>query len=126
MSDDRLRPSPELRFDASSQVFDLPVELASLRSEGPSKHGHRQKTLFKHAGRTIALFAMDAGAGLPEHHAAGPVSIQVVEGTLVVTIDGQPQTLEPGQVMVLATNLRHAVRADAAAAFLLQISLAPS
>ena len=124
MSDDRLRPSPELRFDASSQVFDLPGELASLRSEGPSKHGHRQKTLFKHAGRTIALFALDAGAGLPEHQAAGTVSIQMVEGAMVITIDGQARTLGLGQVMVLAPNLRHAVHADAPAAFLLQISLA--
>lgn len=126
MSDDRLRPSPESRFDGPSQVFDIAAELASLRAEGRSKHGHRQKTLHKLEGRTIALFALDPGAGLPEHHAAGTVSIQPVEGELVVTIDGQPRTLSPGQVLVLAPRLRHAVRADGSAAFLLQISLSPS
>lgn len=124
MSDERLRPNPESRFEPSAHLFDLPAELAALRSEGPAKHGHRQKTLLKLGGRTIALFSLDAGAGLPDHQTAGTVTIQPVEGEIVVTIDGRSHTLGPHQVQVLAPNVRHAVRAERPAAFVLQVSLA--
>lgn len=121
---EHLRPAPESRFEASSLVFDLSAEVAAIRAEGPTPHDHRQKTLYKRGNRTIALFAFDAGASLPEHRTAGTVTIQPVEGEIAVMADGRSHRLCVGQVLVLAPAVRHDVRAERSASFLLQVSLA--
>lgn len=124
MSDDRARQPPSERFDSPCLMFDLQAEAAAIRQEAtPARQGHRQKALYKHAGRTIALFVMEAGAMLPEHAAAGTVSIQVIEGELSLDLAGRDQALRPGQVLVLQPGTRHDVRATTSAVFLLQISL---
>ncbi|TVQ75635.1 MAG: hypothetical protein EA380_10330 [Phycisphaeraceae bacterium] len=118
------REPPAERFAVDSMTLDFRSELAALRAETtPAAHGRRQKTLFKHAGRTIALFVMDAGAALQEHDAAGTVTIQPVEGELIATVQGKEQRLRTGQILVLQPRVRHSIRADAPSAFLLQISL---
>ena len=72
----------------------------------------------------MALFAFDPGGALAEHSAKGTVTIEVIEGELLVTIGGDEMALRPGQLMVIAPKVRHAVSANAAAGFLLQVSLA--
>ncbi len=136
MTPDRLRQHPAERFATNCLLFDLGAEIAALRAEPsdaqaarasdqpqPPHHGHRQKTLYKHAGRTIALFIMSPGASLPEHAADGAVSIQTLEGELALQVDGAEQRVGPGAMLILAPGVRHDVRATTAAAFLLQISL---
>ena len=127
MSDERLREAPAQRFDASHLSFDLRAELADLLSEPTeAKHGHRQKTLFKYHARTIALFALDAGAELREHSTSGTITIEPIEGDLIVTVEGDERPLRAGQLLVLAPDTPHAVRAVTTAAFVLQISLSLS
>ena len=90
MNEDRLRPAPAERFDADHLLLDLHAEVSALQSEqSPSRHGHRQKTLFKHSGRTVALFVLDAGANLAEHAADGTVTVEVIQGDLEVTASGE-------------------------------------
>lgn len=126
MSDDRARVAPSERFAVDHLVFDLAAEVAALESEAtPKQHGHRQKTLFKSAGRTVALFVLDAGAGLAEHAASGVVTVQAIEGDLNVTASGTKHRLRSGMLLVMAPGVRHDVRAEARAVFLLQVSLAP-
>lgn len=124
MSDERERQAPAERFAADALVFDLRAEIAALRAEqGPARHGHRQKTLYKHAGRTVALFVMEAGAHLPEHAADGLVTVQAVEGQIDVGAAGDTRALRAGMMLVLAPGVRHDVRATAGAAFLLHVAL---
>ncbi len=124
MPDERLREPPHQRFDAPSLTFHIPSALAELRAEnGTAINGHRQKTLYKNAGRTIALFAMAPGGELPDHSASGTVSIEAVEGELTVTVDGTEQALGHGELVVMPPNTRHAVRSASESAFLLQVSL---
>lgn len=124
MSTDRERQPPSERFAVESMTLDLQAEAASLRAEStPSKHGHRQKSLFKNGGRTVALFVMEAGASLPEHAAAGTVTVQPIEGEFEVVVEGKEQRLVPGQVLVMPPRVRHSVEAITASAFLLQVSL---
>ncbi|HMN41278.1 MAG TPA: cupin domain-containing protein [Phycisphaerales bacterium] len=124
MSPDRIREAPTDRFDAPALTFDMKAQAAALRAEPtPARHGHRQKTLYKHGGRSIALFVMDPGAALAEHAAAGTVSIQAVEGELMVSVGGADQRLDPGHLLVMAPGTRHAVRAAGPSVFLLQVSL---
>lgn len=124
MTDNRPRVPPAERFEPDHLVFDLHAEAAALESEStPNRHGHRQKTLFKRGGRTVALFVLDAGAVLAEHAAAGTVSIQAIEGDLDITAGGRPHRLGPGGLLVMAPGVRHGVRAGSRAVFLLQVSL---
>jgi quercetin dioxygenase-like cupin family protein len=126
MSDDRTRPAPADRFAPEHLVFDLHAEVAALEAEPAPGRGHRQKALYKNSGRTVALFLLDAGATLAEHSAAGPVTIQAIEGELQVTAAGASHRLHPGMLLVMAPGVRHDVRAQSRAVFLLQVSLAPT
>jgi len=124
MTDERPREAPAERFDAPCLAFDLHEEASAIRAEPTPAHaGHRQKTLYKHKGRTIGLFVMEAGATLPEHAAAGVVSIQSIEGEIVTTVQGEEHRLGPGQMLTMPPRMRHAVHAPAASVFLLQVSL---
>ena len=127
MSDERSRAAPSERFAAEHLALDLHAEAAALEAEPtPKKHGHRQKTLFKNSGRTVALFILDAGASLAEHATSGIVTVQAIEGELEVTAGGTEGTgyhLRPGMLLVMAPGVRHDVRAASRAVFLLQVSL---
>jgi len=124
MSDERPREAPSERFDARCLAFDLHGEARAIREEPtPARSGHRQKTLYKLKGRTIALFVMEAGSTLPEHAAAGVVSIQSIEGEIVTTVQGQEHRLRPGQMLTMPPGVRHAVHAIGPSVFLLQVSL---
>jgi|GEM_PF-199769 len=125
MNEERLRQPPSDRFAADWLAFDLHAESAALRAEStPAHHGHRQKTLYKDAGRTVALFVMEAGAGFPEHATNGIVTVQVIEGGLSMTVAGVPQQLDAGALLVISPGIRHDVRASSPAVFVLQVSLA--
>ncbi len=126
MNEHRVRQAPAQRFDVDSMVIDLPREIAALRSEPtPAQHGHRQKVLYKHGNCTVALFAMDAGSALPEHAAAGVVTIQPLEGDLRIAVNGVSHHMKAGTQLILAPGVQHDVQADSPAAFLLHVSLEP-
>lgn len=122
MTESRTRQAPAERFDAPMLSFDLASELRTLRAEPtPTRGGHRQKTLCKHGGFTVALFDLEPGGALSDHSTKGAVSIQGVEGELVVSADGQERRVGPGALVVFAPGVTHAVRAEHAAAFLLHV-----
>jgi len=124
MTDHRPRQPPAERFAQESLLLDLHAEIAALRAEHiPTKHGQRQKTLYKHAAWTIALFVMEPDAMLPEHATVGMVSVQPLEGELSMTVGGVSRRLNPGNFFVMSPGVRHDVRAVTAAVFLLQVSL---
>lgn len=124
MSENRVRAAPSDRFEAPFLEFDLAAEAAGLRAEPvPARQGHRQKTLFKHGARTIALFVMNRGSTLPEHAADGTVSVQVTDGVIRVVIEGNERRLSAGRLVVFRPGLPHSVTAETDAVFLLQVSL---
>jgi len=129
MADDksgRLRRHPEERFRAPQHEIDLEQAAAELAAEPvAAPHRHRQKTLYRHAGLTLALFLFDEGAGLAEHKADGVVTIQVLQGRLKVSSEGQDHHLSPGQLLVLAPGVRHDVFAEQSSRTLLTVSREP-
>lgn len=109
----RLRPHPQDRFSAPQINVNLSEVVARLRSEpSAGENGHRQETLYKSAGSTIALFAFDHFTQLSEHKAAGVVNIQVLRGRFKITADGTVHELETGQMLILAPKIPHAVAAE--------------
>jgi quercetin dioxygenase-like cupin family protein len=60
---------------------------------------------------SIAHVILDAGALLPEHSHVNEQVVNVIEGELELTINGEPRVLKPGVVEVLPPNVPHGGRA---------------
>ena len=90
----------------------------------PSAAGITSRTLLKTSGGKSVLFAFDAGQELTEHTNPNHALIQVLSGSIHMTLAGRPETLRPGQLLHMPPQLPHAVRADEPATFLLTL-LAP-
>lgn len=122
--DQRLRPHPEARFASPQLMIDLGAVAERLRGEpGTGERGHRQETLYRGQGVTIALFAFDRFTHLPEHKAYGVVSMQALRGHLKITVEDQTHELQAGQMLVLAPGIRHAVAAEDESELLVTVHL---
>lgn len=123
----RLREHPEPRFAGDQHVLDLPAEIARLRQESPAgEEGHRQKTLYKHAGTTLALFLFERLTHLPPHRTNGIVVVQVLHGSLQLTAGDQVHTLRAGGMLVLAPQIEHQLVAYEESGMLLTVVLDPA
>ena len=118
----RGREHPTARFAAPQHEIDLRAVTGELGGTA-ARRGQRQRTLYHHGRLTIALFTFDAGAGLPDHVAAGVVTINVLDGRLRVKSGGVDHDLRAGKILVLAPGVRHDVLAEEASTMLLQVYL---
>jgi quercetin dioxygenase-like cupin family protein len=64
-----------------------------------------------------------AGKSLPPHKTAGEITVQCIEGSLDVTVDGKSHVLEPGQLLYLAGHVVHGVTALEDASALVTVAL---
>ena len=91
-----------------------------------TEHGIASRVLAKNGGGNITLFAFDKGQALSEHSAPFDAIVMVVEGRLLLTIDGQPVTAKPGEIVRMPANIPHAVDAPEPAKMLLVMLREPS
>lgn len=61
---------------------------------------------------TITLFAFDEGEGLSEHSAPFDAMVQVIDGTLKLTIAKEEYTLNKGDIIIMPANVPHALHAE--------------
>ena len=121
---ERLRGPPADRFAGTTHVFNLAESLAQLRAEDhASKDGHRQITIFRRAPVTHVLFAFEPGGRLDRHSTRGDVTIQVIEGHLLVEAEGRDHDLPSGHLLILAPGVPHDVRATEPSAMLLTVHM---
>jgi quercetin dioxygenase-like cupin family protein len=69
------------------------------------------RTLVDKKTGTVTLFAFDKGQGLSEHSAPYDALILVLDGKVEIKIDGVPQELGVGEMIILPAEHPHAVRA---------------
>lgn len=72
------------------------------------------RTLLKKETGNITLFSFDAGQGLSEHTSPFDAVVEVVEGEGTFIIDGEPQTVKTGEMIIMPANVPHDVQAAAA------------
>lgn len=114
---------PSERFSGEAAMIDLEREAASLLEQaGESSHGHAQKTLYRHGGVTVAMFALREGAGLPAHAADGVVCVQALRGRLVMRAGDARFELEPGGMVRMAPRVTHDLTAQTAGVALVHIA----
>jgi quercetin dioxygenase-like cupin family protein len=69
------------------------------------------KTLVKKETGTITLFSFDAEQGLSEHTAPFDAVVQVLDGEAEITIGGQTQTVQAGEIIIMPAQIPHALKA---------------
>jgi quercetin dioxygenase-like cupin family protein len=73
----------------------------------PGFHGRFIHT----ATMTFAFWEITQGSAVPEHNHSHEQVVNVLEGKFELTVDGVTQTLEPGMIVTIASNIRHRGRA---------------
>jgi quercetin dioxygenase-like cupin family protein len=81
------------------------------------------RTLLKKQSGNITLFSFDTGQGLSEHTSPFDAVVEVVEGQGTFILDGQPQTVKAGEMMIMPANVPHDVQAAEAPFKMLLIML---
>ena len=108
----RLRPPPRERLAASIQVIDFAETSARLRAEQHcSASGHRQIAIVRHGPVSLILYAFEKNGVLKQHRAAGVVTMQVLAGRIEISAAGVIHDVKPGEVVALAPEVLHSVRA---------------
>ena len=69
------------------------------------------KEIIKKEKGTVTVFAFDKNEGLSEHTAPFDAMVQVIDGTLELTIDGELFTLTKGNMIIMPANIPHALHA---------------
>lgn len=69
------------------------------------------KEIIKKDTGTITVFAFDEGEGLSEHTAPFDAMVQILDGTLELTIDGELYELKKGDMIIMPANVPHALHA---------------
>ena len=85
----------------------------------PAERGIARRVLAKTSGGNVTLFAFDRGEGLSEHTTPFDALALVVDGSLTMTIGGQPVVAAAGTIVRLPANVPHAVDAVESARMLL-------
>ncbi|MBN1957387.1 MAG: cupin domain-containing protein [Desulfuromonadales bacterium] len=69
------------------------------------------KTLLKKEISNLTLFAFDSGQGLSEHSAPFDAVVQILDGAAEITIGGETQIVQSGEMLVMPADIPHALQA---------------
>ena len=92
--------------DNSNMVMDLKSMLDYQEESIVSR------VILKEKKGNITLFAFDKGQELSEHTAPFDAVVQVLDGKVQVSIDGKPNNLSAGQMIIMPANIPHALYAE--------------
>lgn len=109
-------------LESAMLPFDLNAEIEQLRRENAWHGGRNSKTLVKHPDFRIVLVVLKAGARLPDHKAAGRISVQTIAGHVRMHAGNESFDLPLGHMLALEREILHDVEALEDSAFLLTIA----
>jgi quercetin dioxygenase-like cupin family protein len=107
-------------------AFDLGEEMSLVREELVGGRVRIARTLVKEGSLRLTLVGLASGGALDEHDAPGPITIHVLEGELELTAGGETGTYPAGALIAVDRRVRHAVRSERGALFLLTLSASDS
>jgi quercetin dioxygenase-like cupin family protein len=109
------------RVTGETLSFSLQDEMGKVREELNSQPARAGRTLIKDGPLTVTLVAVRSGGGLPEHKAAGPVTIHVLEGEIELNVAGESWPLSAGMLLAFEAGVPHAVTSAEGGLFLLTV-----
>jgi quercetin dioxygenase-like cupin family protein len=106
--------------------FSLESEADSLRLEPEYRDGDRNsRTLAKETDLRVMLTVLREGAALDEQDGDARATVQVIDGTATMEIDGAEAHLQPAEIAVVDRGEPWVLRADSDCALLLTIAWPP-
>lgn len=97
-------------------------EAVDIRALGAKLTTSQTIALFKSKNLEVMRLVLPKGKGMPMHHVQGDVTMQCIEGSIAVVVDGQSKPLEAGQLMYLSGGVPHSLTAVADASVLVTIA----
>ena len=120
-------PTIERPLAGESLLFHLDDELTAADDpEILARSGRTARTLVKDASLRVTIHLLAPGGAIAEHHAEGPITVQVLRGRLSFRAGERDYDLRPGDLLALDAAVRHSLRSAEGAAFLLTVSLPAS
>jgi quercetin dioxygenase-like cupin family protein len=102
--------------------FRLDAEIDRLKGETAWSSGTRNAITLAKGPLTIVLVALKPGATLEEHRARGPMTLEVLSGSIRFRSAETVSEVEAGQLVVLESALAHEVEALTESALLLTLA----
>ncbi len=91
-----------------------------------ARSGRSGRTLVKEGSLRLTIMAIAAGGEMPTHSTDGPVTIHVLDGSIVIDALGHEYPLGRGELVALAPGVEHSARSAGGGVFLLTVVHAPS
>ena len=111
------------RISGAAIRLSLPDEARVVREQLASGKERAARTLIKDGPLRATLVGLRAGGALAAHKADGPITVQVLEGTIEFEAEGESWSLDAGSLFALDAGLTHSVAAPAGGLFLLTVSV---
>ena len=106
-------------------MFNLADEMRTVRDELATGHARIARTLVKEGPLRLTLIGLSQGGAMHAHHAEAPITIQVLEGAIVLDVGGELRSMATGAIAALDGGVRHAVSSVHGGLFLLTLAAAP-
>ena len=101
-----------------------------LLDEAPEPHPTRPRPAVKRVlsadGANLILFSFLPGQDLPDHKAAHPITVQVLQGAVTFKCGEHGHVLTPGRIVHLPAYVPHAVTCSEEPALMLLTMLTPN
>ena len=85
------------------------------------RHGRNARTLVKEGPLRVTLVMVRASGTIAAHRAAGPITVQVLDGDIQFRVGGREHRLAPGDLVVVRAGVEHEVGSSAGGTFLLTL-----
>lgn len=103
-------------------VFNLDHERAAVGDPAIlSRSGRNARTLVKEGALRVTVVTVTGGGRISEHQADGPVSVQVLSGSIRFLAGGTEHVLRPGSLLTLGRDVPHSVSSEEGGSFLLTV-----
>jgi quercetin dioxygenase-like cupin family protein len=100
-------------------VFRLEEQYVNMRGSMRRGSGPTSRTLLKNGPLRVTLVTLPANGEIKEHRSDGPITVQVLAGSMTFQIGENEHALATGDLLSLAPTIRHSVVSEAGVTFLL-------
>jgi quercetin dioxygenase-like cupin family protein len=120
---DEWQARPDRPVEAPLLQVRLAEHLERLKQEPTwRERGRNAITLTKEPGLRLVLMVLGRGTKISEHQAAGPLTLHVLNGSVIFRRHGSADTLGAGELIVLEAAIDHEVEALEESAVLLTLT----
>jgi quercetin dioxygenase-like cupin family protein len=119
-------PSIERPLSGDILVFEIAEERE--RAADPeliARSGRNARTLLRDGPLRVTVVVLGPGGELAEHQAAGPITVQVLDGRIRFHAGHEQHDIGPGQLLAAGPGVRHSVTSSDGASFLLTVGHTP-